>query len=156
MLEKLIRHLGRMLAEKQTAYLFKVPEEMTTTPCDFFGYTRYGRAILIECKEVQRASLPICDSPGLAPHQWNALCDAGRANCISLICWMRNNTLATIDIEMARELSRDRKSIPWDRIPVNFLHAAPTMMNCLSLLEPYISVRESSRIVRQGAGRAGT
>ncbi len=146
-----------MLAEHQSAYLFKVPEEMTTTPCDFFGYTRDGRAILIEAKEVSsRSSLPIGNKPGLTPHQWNALCDANRANCISLICWVYKSTLATIDCDMAIELSRGRRSIPWDGIPFQFKHAAPTKADCLRILEPYITVRGSARIVQQGAGQAGT
>ena len=140
MLEALLRHTGRVLADHQIAYLFKVPEEMATTPCDFFGYTRTGRAILIECKEMSsRPSLPIANEPGLAPHQWNALRDAGRANCIALICWVYHGTLATIDIDMAVELSRGRKSIPWGKIPERFLHFDPKPSECLTLLEPFIA-----------------
>ncbi len=139
MLEALIRHTGRMLADAQIAYLFKVPEAFTTTPCDFFGFTKDGRAILIECKEVLRFSLPIGSAPGLAPHQWNALRDAGRANCIALICWMRHGVLATIDIDMAVELSKDRRSIPWDKIPEAFLHREPKKSKCLELLTPYVT-----------------
>lgn len=123
------------------AYLFKVPEEMTTTPCDFFGYTKDGRAILLECKEVARASLPISCSPGLAPHQWNALRDAGRANCISLICWLRKGVLATIDIDMAVSLSQNRRSIPWKDIPERFLHEQPKASTCLGILEPFIRTK---------------
>jgi len=129
---------GRRLAEHQIAYLFKVPEEMVTTPCDFFGYTRTGRAILIECKEVKRSSLPIGTSNGLRLHQWNALRDAGRANCIALICWLNDGVLATIDIDMAVALSRDRRSIPWKDIPEKFLHQSPTPSDCLTLLEPFV------------------
>lgn len=139
MLEALIRHTGRVLAEHQIAYLFKVPEAFTATPCDFFGYTKDGRAILIECKEVARASLPIGKAPGLAPHQWNALRDAGRANAISLICWMRKGMLATIDIDMAVSLSGGRKSIPWAHIPERFIHLEPKVSKCLELLEPYVT-----------------
>ena len=138
MLEALLRMAGRRLAEHQTAYIFKVPEEMTTTPCDFFGYTRTGRAILIEAKEVQRSSLPIGNSPGLATHQWNALCDAGRANCIALICWMREGVIATIDIDMAIELARGRRSVPWKAIPKKFLHPDSTPASCFKLLEPFV------------------
>ena len=138
MLESLLRHTGRILAEHQIAYLFKVPEEMTTTPCDFFGYTRTGRAILIECKEVERESLPIGSAPGLAPHQWNALRDAGRAGCIALICWVRNGVLATIDIDMAIAFSRDRRSIPWKKIQKRFLHPNLSHGGCLEILEPFV------------------
>lgn len=143
MLEALIRHTGRVMAEHQIAYLFKVPEEMVATPCDFFGYTKDGRAMLIECKEVARTSLPIGNSPGLAKHQWNALRDAGRANCIALICWMRKGILATIDIDMAAKLSENRRSIPWKDIPERFLHAKPKPSTCLELLEPFIRASPS-------------
>ncbi len=145
MLEALLRHTGRILAEHQIAYLFKVPEEFTTTPCDFFGYTSTGRAILIEAKEVQRASLPIGVKPGLLPHQWNALCDANRANCIALICWMRKGALATIDVDMAIELSKDRRSIPWKEIPKRFLHTDPRPSTCLELLEPFVRAETPAR-----------
>jgi len=133
-----MRHTGRILAEHQVAYLFKVPEEYATTPCDFFGYTRTGRAILIECKEVARSALPIGAAPGLAVHQWNALSDAGRANCIALICWLHKGVLATIDIDMARELSRGRRSIPWGKIEKKFLHPDPKPSRCLEFLEPFV------------------
>ncbi len=142
MLETLLRHTGRMLAEHQVAYLFKVPEELTTTPCDFFGYTRHGRAILLEAKEVSsRPSLPIGCEPGLSKHQWNALRDAGRANCIALICWLYEGVLATIDIDMAVELSHDRRSIPWRKIPERFLHPEPKPSTCLEILEPFIKAK---------------
>lgn len=108
-------------------------------PAISFGYTRNGRAILIEAKEVSsRVSLPICNDPGLSPHQWNALRDAGRANCIALICWLHKGVLATIDIDMAIELAAGRLSIPWKDIPEKFLHHAPKPSGCLELLEPYV------------------
>jgi len=140
-LEILLRKAGRLLADHQVAYLFKVPEEMSATPVDFFGYTRIGRAILIEAKMVNRNSLPIGKDPGLKPHQWNALRDAGRAGCISLVCWLRKDVLATIDIDMAIELSRDRRSIPWSEIPKRFLHSRPKPSSCLELLEPFVCAK---------------
>jgi hypothetical protein len=35
-LELLLRKAGRELADYQVARIFKVPEEMSQTPCDFF------------------------------------------------------------------------------------------------------------------------
>lgn len=140
MLEKLLRHTGRMLAEHQVAYLFKVPEEFRATPCDFFGYTAKGRAILIEAKEVNRPSLPIGKDPGLKPHQWNALMDAYRAECISLICWYRQDIdqVATLPMDMAANLSRDRKSIPWKDISQFVITENPKMSDWGVLLWPYL------------------
>lgn len=142
MLEKLLRHTGRVLADHQVAYLFKVPEEMSATPCDFFGYTKDGQAILIEAKEVKRTSLAIGSPPGMRPHQWNALRDAGRAGCIALICWVNDGVLATLDIDMAFSLSigKDRRSIAWNDIPAKFKTFEPGKSDCLHLLHPYIRV----------------
>ncbi len=140
-LEGLLREAGRLLADWQTAFIFKVPEEWQTTPCDFFGHTSEGRAILIEAKEVNRTSLPIGCEPGLAVHQWNALCDANRANCIALICWAREGVCATLTMDMAIELSDGRRSIPWKKIQKRFLHSMEGERASLKLLEPFVCVK---------------
>jgi len=138
-LELVLRKTGRILAEHQIAHLFKVPEEMQSTPVDFFGYTAAGRAILVEAKMVSRPSLPIGDSPGLQPHQWNALLDANRANCLALICWSRDDVVATIDVDMALELSKGRKSIPWTAIPDSYYRTlSSNSYRCLDLLDHWL------------------
>lgn len=119
-LELLLRKAGRELADHQVARFFKVPEEMTWTPCDFFGYTAHGRAILIEAKMVNRTALPIACEPGLAPHQWNELGDANRAGALALICWARGEACAAITMDMAISLAGGRRSIPWKAIPERF------------------------------------
>lgn len=117
-LEILLRKAGRELMDHQVARLFKVPEEMTQTPCDFFGFTAHGRAILLEAKLVHSTSLPIGDgSNGLQVHQWNELCDANRAGCMTLIAWGQRDKVAVIDVDMAKQFSHGRKSIPWNAIP---------------------------------------
>lgn len=116
-LETMMRQVGRELRDLQVAWIFKVPEEMQQTPCDFFGYTRTGRAILLECKMVQRASLPIGNSPGLSPHQWMELEEAHRAGAMSMIAWARGEEVAVFRFSLANELLGDRRSIRWDHIP---------------------------------------
>jgi hypothetical protein len=140
-LEGLLREAGRRLADWQTAFIFKVPEEWRTTPCDFFGHTADGRAILIEAKEVNRTSLPIGCDPGLQPHQWNALCDANRANCIALICWARGPVCATLTMDMAIALSEGRRSIPWNKIQKRFLHSMTGDRASLTILEPFVAAQ---------------
>lgn len=137
-LESLIRKAGRDLADWQVARIFKVPEEMMQTPCDFFGYTIAGNAILIECKMVSRTALPICMSPGLAPHQWIALEEANRANCIALICWMRGKECAVLSMDMAQSMSLGRKSIAWADIPDQYIHTTVGADAHLHLLEPFL------------------
>ena len=138
-LEIQLRRLGRELRNYQLGVFWKIPEEMTQTPCDFIGHTTIGRAILIEAKEVNRTSLPINDSPGLLPHQWNALLEANLANALTFICWARQGTCATITMDMALRLSKDRLSIPWDKIGDRFKRPYLGAGNHLTLLEPWMS-----------------
>jgi len=136
-LELVVREAGRKLADYQIARIFKVPEELQQTPCDFFGYTVTGRAILIECKQVYRTSLPIGKSPGLSAHQWNELCDASRAGCLALICWARGKLCATISVGQAAELSEGRRSIPWDGIDPDFHRP----LKALEILDHWLPIR---------------
>ncbi len=91
-LEILLRKIGRNLADEQVCRFFKIPEEMKVTPCDFFGYSRTGRAILIEAKMYSATErLPIrkegSKGCGIACHQLQELDDAQKAGAISLFVW---------------------------------------------------------------------
>ncbi len=142
-LELLIRKAGRDLADHQVCRLFKVPEEMSQTPCDFFGYTRIGQAILVEAKMVTRTALPIGSSNGLQPHQWNELCDAHRAGALALIVWANGGVAVCLSMEQAFSFSRGRKSIPWRDIPKKMHRPLAGTDAHLRLLEPWISVGEA-------------
>ena len=144
-LELLLRKAGRELADYQVARIFKVPEEFAQTPCDFFGFTAYGRAILIEAKMIERPSLAIGNDPGLQPHQWNELCDANRAGCLALICWARGNVCATISVDMAIKLSEGRKSIPWDSIDPKYHRPMSGAFAHLGLLDNWLPTKEVAR-----------
>lgn len=148
-LETLLRKAGRELADWQVARLFKVPEEMQQTPVDFFGYTASGRAILIEAKLVDRDSLPIGCSPGLQPHQWNELQDANRAGALALICWARtaSGSCATITVDIAMALSKDRASIPWKGIDHRYFRPMTGPEAHLRLLSHWLS-RSDPVVVR--------
>lgn len=143
-LEILLRKAGRELADYQVARFFKVPEEMAQTPCDFFGYTAYGRAILIEAKMVERTALPIGSSPGLQPHQWNELADANRAGALSLICWSRKDVCATLSFDLALKLAEDRRSIPWDKIESKYLRPMTGAACHLGLLDHWLPTKSLS------------
>lgn len=108
-----MREVARHLYDAQVAHLFKVPEEWTQTPCDFFGHTAHGRAIMMECKQVNRTSLPIHDAPGLAPHQWLHLRQGAACGVHAFIIWRRRQETAVLKIPAAVLLSEGRASIPW-------------------------------------------
>lgn len=138
-LEALVRKAGRELMDYQVARIFKVPEEMTQTPCDFFGYTVSGRAILIECKMVERTSLPINDkSNGLSIHQWNELVDAEKAGCLALICWAQKDICKTITMDMARWFVQGRKSINWKDIDDKYARPMAGKKAHLRLLDHWL------------------
>jgi hypothetical protein len=142
-LEILLRRAGRELADYQVARFFKVPEELAQTPCDFFGYTVIGRAILIEAKMVERPSLPIGNDPGLQPHQWNELADANRAGALSLVCWARGGICATLSFDLAAKLAEDRRSIPWEKIEKKYLRPMSGSLCHLALLDHWLPIRGS-------------
>jgi hypothetical protein len=142
-LEILLRKAGRELADYQVARFYKIPEEMQQTPCDFIGFTVAGRAILIEAKMVNATSLKVGGNPGLSAHQWNEMTEAHRAGCLALICWARGQVCATIPMDVASELARDRRSIPWEKISRIFLRPmfGP---NChLALLDQWLPIKRS-------------
>lgn len=112
-LERDVRAAAVALYNAQIAYIFKCPEEMQQTPCDFFGFTRAGRAILIECKTVNRPNLPMGSSPGLMPHQIRALKQASQCEAISIVIWRRGSETAVFEWGEVAIASVNRKSIPW-------------------------------------------
>lgn len=115
-LESMIRKAARALEDRQLAMIWKVPEEMQQTPCDFFGFTSQGRAILIEAKMVNRPRLPVGKSPGLLPHQWHALRSAHRAGALSFIIWMMGDLFSIIQYHEAEAWMGNGKSIKADRL----------------------------------------
>ncbi len=143
-LESLLRKAGKELAEWQVCRFYKIPEEFVMTPCDFFGFTPQGRAIMIEAKMVERASLPLGTAPGLLPHQWTALREASRANCLALIAWQRGSSIAVFDVDMAIALSEHRKSVPWNLITKPFIHSANDSGAARTILEPYLCISRAS------------
>jgi len=113
-LETDVRALCRTLYDERLAYGFKVPEEMSQTPCDFFGWTNRGRAIVIECKQVKRKSLPIgAGTNGLQPHQWNALELAHRCGALSFLIWRNGEDTRAIGFSQVAALSAGRRSVEW-------------------------------------------
>lgn len=115
-LESDFREIARKLYDLQVAYLFKVPEEYHQTPCDFFGHTINGRAILVECKQVNAPSLKVGGKPGLAPHQWIALRQAHRCGAISLVVWQRGSEVVVVPYSVCEVLAEGRRSIPWSDV----------------------------------------
>ena len=114
-LELILRRLARELADNQIAKLYKIPEEMQQTPCDFIGHTSKGRCIMIEAKMSKQRRLPLGGKGhnGLMPHQWNALKDASNAGCVALICWQHGDEVALIDLPHAAVKAGDKRSVAW-------------------------------------------
>lgn len=145
-LEILLRKAGRALADYQVARIFKVPEEMQQTPCDFFGYTVHGRAILIEAKLVSATSLGVCSgASGLQPHQWNELLDANRAGALALLCWGNHGRCATLSVDVVASLIEGRKSIPWAKIPDRFMRPMDSPLSHLTILDHWLPLPTAAR-----------
>lgn len=112
-----------------------VPSEQivytTRTGCDFFGFTRHGRVIMLEAKEHQGPSLPIdvADGHGVKHHQMTHLRDCHRAGGIALVVWRRDREVAVLDVDMIERLSSGRRSVAWAAIPESFRR--PLNVYCL-------------------------
>lgn len=118
-LERSLRRAGNDLANRQVARFWKVPEDMSQTPCDFMGFTVHGRVVMIEAKQVARSSLPIANSPGLQKHQFGALQECWRAGGIAIVAWAHRGMVAVLPFETVMRLSiqQSRMSIAWKDIP---------------------------------------
>ena len=138
LLEKLLRKAGTELAAYQVARFWKFPEELQKTPCDFMGFTVTGRAILIEAKQVKRASLPTSGNPGLRPHQYLALNEANKAGALAIVCWANGDQCATLTWDMVLELSAGRFSVPWRKIEKRFLRPFHADISPISLLDLWL------------------
>ena len=132
-LERTVKAAAQRLNDKQLAKLWKIPNDLRITaageavwgdqnPCDFMGHTINGRAILIECKQIQGARLTL-GSRGLKPHQYLALQEAHDANCLALVIWARDDKVAVLDMDMVRKLTENRRSVGWSQIPHKFIRA---------------------------------
>lgn len=124
-LESTIKGAAKLLADRQLARIYKVPEDFIQTPCDFFGFTIMGRAIMIEAKMRDKPSLSI--GSDLKPHQWMAMKEALKAGCISVIAWQRGNEIALVSPYIVNSLTKTdvpRKSIPWKVISDDRICAA--------------------------------
>ena len=109
-LESRVRDIAKDLHDQQLVHLFKVPEAWEQTPCDFFGYTIRGQAVMIECKQVKRNTLPLHNAPGLKPHQLRELIQAHQCGVKTFVLWQREDLVALID---AKSLDPEERSIPW-------------------------------------------
>ena len=114
-LELDMRAFTRDLYDRQVAFLYKIPEEMQSTPADFGGFTPSGRAVLIECKQVKRRRLPIGCSNGLAPHQWTALELAHNCGAVAILVWRNGEHTVALPFTAIKDhlAISGEKSVPW-------------------------------------------
>lgn len=112
-LEQRVRDVAVILANQQVCKLYKIPEEMRQTPCDFFGYMPGGRIVMIECKQVQAASLKVGAKGGILPHQLVALRECHIAGGIAIVLWQRGNWANAFPIHSVVHHATGRRSLPW-------------------------------------------
>ncbi len=150
-LERLIRKAAQALCDYQVAKLWKLPTDLRMTssgimtfgeeqPADFLGHTVTGRAVMVEAKMHNESRLPVGSHSGVTSYQWTSLLECHKAMGLALIVWQRGDEIATFDMDIAVELSKDRRSIPWGKIPKRFLHSAESPSVHLDMFEPYLLI----------------
>lgn len=121
-LEGMIRKAADEYHSHGEARLWKAINDQTErTPADFFGFTKSGRCILVEAKNVDSSVLRIGGKSGIHPHQWISLVELHRAGGIALIAWRRPSLELTsiFDVDVVQSVTYELRSysIPWDSIP---------------------------------------
>jgi hypothetical protein len=150
-LERLIRKAARALHDYQVAKLWKIPTDFKMLgdgelafgeeqPADFMGHTVGGRAIMVEAKMHCEPRLPIGSKSGVTPYQWTSLLECHKAMGLALIVWQRGAEIAVFDMDVACELSKKRRSIPWGKIQKRFLHSMESPSVHLDMFEPYLLI----------------
>ncbi len=151
-LELLIRKAARSLCDYQVAKLWKLPNDLRMTssgimtfgeeqPADFLGHTVTGRAVMVEAKMHNESRLPVGSRSGVTSYQWTSLLECHKAMGIALIVWQRGDKIATFDMDVAVELSKNRRSIPWGKIPERFLHSVESPSVHLDMFKPYLLIK---------------
>ena len=97
-LERRVREILRGASDDLTAW--KLPTDLRLTgngvvhgepmPADFMGYRHNdGKVFFVECKEVERNTLPLGKKPGLSPFQMQAMVEAKRHGVRYVLVWGR-------------------------------------------------------------------
>lgn len=125
-LERNVRAILRDLQSRGLCYLWKLPTDLRLTrngihhgepmPADFMGWRRDGRTILLECKDVDRANLPLGKSPGLSPFQLQAAHMAQEGHADYLLLWRRQDQFVILRI-CGDIVGEGIVSVPWKKLP---------------------------------------
>jgi hypothetical protein len=123
-LESLVKVAAKTLHCQGLCTLYKIPEEMKQTPCDFFGHDREGRVIMIECKILNKPSLPCGGRSGVKAHQLGALVHCSQTGGHAFVLWQHGVDVALLPMRIVQRMLMDRMSLPWDRIDRVFVREA--------------------------------
>lgn len=129
-LETHVKQIAAELHALQVCRLYRLSNDLKVAgdqliyadqqPCDFFGFTASGRAILVECKITAKPTLAVSSKSGLRAHQLRALLEVHRANGLGLLVWQHALEIAVIDIEQVLTYGEGRRSVPWSAVPQRF------------------------------------
>lgn len=144
--EHLLKAAERILRDRQIATYWKIPNDLRLTadevffgdrgPCDFFGHTARGTAILLEAKSTRDPRLQCPHPRGIKGHQWMALRDAHSCGAHALIAWLHDDAMVVMTWEQANELLGTRRSIPWPGgVPLSLQDEEATVQVVGALIE---------------------
>lgn len=125
-LERMVRAVLKDLQSRGLCYLWKLPTDLRLTrnglmpgdpmPADFMGFRRDGKAILLECKDVDRGTLSLGRAPGLTAFQLQAAHLAAQTGADYLLLWRRQDQFVILRLR-GDILGEEVVSIPWSAIP---------------------------------------
>jgi penicillin-binding protein-related factor A (putative recombinase) len=126
LLEKMVREASKKLEAQGVCKLWKIPNDLritgngqmtfaSQTPCDFFGHDQKGRILMIECKDISGARLPLT-AAGLKPHQRTALEECAKVEGCAIVLWKHQNRVVCLTPWDVAQYTKDRRSVAWKAV----------------------------------------
>lgn len=130
-LERNVRAILKDLQSRGLCYLWKLPTDLRLTrngihhgepmPADFMGFRCDGRGVLLECKDVDLASLPLGRTPGPSPFQMQGMHFAQLASIDYILLWKRKDEFVTLNLR-GDVVGEGAPRIPWKLLPKGFVY----------------------------------
>jgi hypothetical protein len=121
-LEAMVRKAARTLEARGTCRLWKIPNDLRITgsgqmtwgewtPCDFFGHTRKGTVVMIECKDISGDR--IRKGGELRPQQLESLDTCQISGGYAGLLWAHQYDVVLLTAAEVEACSRGRRAIAW-------------------------------------------
>ena len=142
-LERNVRAILKDLQSRDLCYLWKLPTDLRLTrngihhgepmPADFMGFRNDGRAVLLECKDVDLASLPLGRTPGPSPFQMQGMHFPQLCGIDYILLWKRKDEFVTLKLQ-GDMIGQDVPRVPWKLLPRSYVYPMASLPDALEVV----------------------